>query len=62
MGKQAEVTCSDCYFRQAGLCALAAERPCPTFRHHARGVLVPPRQAQLVAPTIHHLAVRTAAA
>jgi len=62
MGKQVEVTCGDCYFRQAGLCALALDRPCPTFRHHSKGILVPPRQAPLVAPTVHRLAVSTAAA
>ena len=25
-------TCQDCYFHRNGLCALALERPCPTFR------------------------------
>jgi hypothetical protein len=40
-------TCQDCYFRRHGLCALALERPCPTFR--AAGVtLQPPPQAPLV--------------
>jgi len=46
---RAEVTCEDCYFRRASLCALLLERPCPTFRHHAGGVLVPPRQPPLIA-------------
>jgi hypothetical protein len=41
-------TCNDCYFRQRGLCALACERPCPTFRLPVDGKLVVPRQAQLI--------------
>ncbi len=44
-----EVTCSDCYFRRASLCALQLEEPCPTFRHHVLGVLGPP-QPQRLAP------------
>lgn len=48
MAKRDDKTCSDCYFRQEGLCALATETPCPTFRLAARGGLKPPRQAQLV--------------
>jgi hypothetical protein len=40
-------TCQDCYFRKHGLCALALERPCPTFRA-AGQTLQPPRQPQLV--------------
>ena len=40
-------TCADCYFRRHGLCALALERPCPTFRAATR-VLEPPRQPRLV--------------
>ena len=42
------VTCEDCYFRRAGLCALVLESPCPTFRLHTKGALTPPRQAPLV--------------
>ncbi len=49
MSKRAEITCNDCYFRRAGLCALLGDSPCPTFRPHARGTLTPPRQATLVA-------------
>jgi len=30
------------------LCALSPEVPCPTFRLHSRGSLVPPRQPRLV--------------
>jgi hypothetical protein len=50
MSKQAGATCADCYFRQAGLCALPGEVPCPTFRLAARGALAltPPRQPRLV--------------
>ena len=48
MGKHGAVTCADCYFRRAGLCALALERPCPTFRRATGGTLSPPRQAPLV--------------
>ena len=47
MGKR-EVTCEDCYFHKAGLCALLLESPCPTFRSTVRGVLVPPQQPRLV--------------
>lgn len=42
-----EVTCSDCYFCRASLCALQLEEPCPTFRHHALGVLGPPQPQRL---------------
>jgi hypothetical protein len=48
MGKLAKVTCNDCYFRRAGLCALPTETPCPTFRAHTLGTLGPPRQPRLV--------------
>jgi hypothetical protein len=41
-------TCGDCYFKHHGLCALALERPCPTFRP-AGLTLEPPRQPTLVA-------------
>ena len=51
-GSRLEVTCDDCYFRQAGLCALLLERPCPTFRVAVRGALVPPRHPHLVARTL----------
>ena len=47
MGKR-EVTCEDCYFHKAGLCALMLASPCPTFRSTVRGVLVPPQQPRLV--------------
>ena len=48
MDKSGDTSCSDCYFRQEGLCALPTETPCPTFRLTVRGGLTPPRQAQLV--------------
>ena len=48
MSKLTEATCSDCYFRRAGLCALPGETPCPTFRAFAKGVMVTPKQPQLV--------------
>lgn len=48
MAKAIEVTCKDCYFHQASLCALLLESPCPTFRHVSRGSLAPPRQPRLV--------------
>jgi hypothetical protein len=41
-------TCHDCYFHRHGLCALALERPCPTFRAAGR-TLEPPPQPTLVA-------------
>jgi len=62
MSKRTDVTCNDCYFRQAGLCALVLEHPCPTFRSHNRGLLLPPPQARLVARTGDRLAARQAAA
>jgi hypothetical protein len=59
MSKRAEVQCSDCYFRRAGLCALPQETPCPTFRAVAHGSLAPPKQPRLVAravPALVHAA------
>ena len=44
---QQRPTCQDCYFSHRGLCALALERPCPTFRAAGR-TLEPPRQPPLV--------------
>jgi hypothetical protein len=44
------VTCDDCYFRKAELCALRLTQPCPTFRPVQKGRMVPPRQPRLVAP------------
>jgi hypothetical protein len=47
MKKQAEISCSDCFFRRSDLCALAGNIPCPTFRHAK--ALEPPKQPRLVA-------------
>ena len=48
LSKRNQLTCDDCYFRRAGLCALPTDAPCPTFRLNSRGSLVPPRQPRLV--------------
>jgi hypothetical protein len=31
-GDQIDVTCDDCFFRCAELCAIPGNTPCPTFR------------------------------
>jgi hypothetical protein len=49
---QQRPTCHDCYFRRKGLCALALERPCPTFRA-AGQALQPPPQPRLVPLPLH---------
>ena len=54
-------TCRDCYFKTHGLCALALERPCPTFRNAGR-ILEPPRQPTLVARAPLAVAVSAPAA
>jgi hypothetical protein len=61
MGKGTQPTCSDCYFHRAGLCALSLEAPCPTFRLHSRGALVPPRQPRLLPKPLAQLAGQSAA-
>jgi len=48
MSKRSTPTCTDCYFGRAGLCALAGEVICPTFRAVSKGNLVPPQQPRLV--------------
>jgi hypothetical protein len=48
MAKQRQITCKDCFFRQAALCALA-DGPCPTFRSAKAARLEPPAQPPLVA-------------
>jgi hypothetical protein len=55
MSKRSEATCSDCYFRRAGLCALPGETTCPTFRL-AQTRLAPPVQPRLVARPVAHAA------
>jgi hypothetical protein len=62
MGKRLDVTCDDCFFRKAGLCALDTTTPCPTFRYAERGVLVPPRQPRLVPRPLSAFAREVAAA
>ena len=52
MSKKLEATCSDCYFRKAGLCALPGEPICPTFRLRAAGTLAAPQQPRLVPRTL----------
>jgi hypothetical protein len=47
MTKRREITCNDCYFRQAGLCALE-DGPCPTFRSAQTARLEPPPQPKLI--------------
>ncbi len=56
MRKSVEASCTECYFRRAGLCALPGDTPCPTFRPHMRGALAPPSQPQLVARPLRTLA------
>jgi hypothetical protein len=48
VANRTKLTCEDCYFKRAGLCALTLEAPCPTFRKQSKGSLVPPQQASLV--------------
>jgi hypothetical protein len=48
MSKRPKPTCTDCYFGRAGLCALAGETICPTFRAVSRDKLAPPPQPRLV--------------
>jgi hypothetical protein len=48
MTNRTQATCSDCYFRRAGLCALPGETTCPTFRLDTKGRLTPPKQPRLV--------------
>jgi hypothetical protein len=57
MSKRPKATCSDCYFRKEGLCALPGEAVCPTFRLR---VLAPPKQAPLVARPLAAHAVAVA--
>jgi hypothetical protein len=52
MSKRTNSTCSDCFFRRAGLCALPGETICPTFRMSNAGQLAPPLQPRLVPLTL----------
>ena len=56
MSKRSDASCNDCHFRRAGLCALAGDTPCPTFRRASAGVLAPPLQPRLVALPSHTFA------
>jgi hypothetical protein len=62
MSKRIDASCSDCYFRREGLCALPGEAICPTFRAYAVGRLVPPLQPPLVARPLVSAAAAHAAA
>jgi hypothetical protein len=62
MAKLAKATCAECYFRQAGLCALPTDVPCPTFRAYAHGSLAPSQQAPLVARPLVRFEAQHAAA
>lgn len=59
--KRTDLTCDDCYFRRAGLCALKGNTPCPTFRTATRGTLTPPLQPRLVPRTLEPVRVGQAA-
>jgi hypothetical protein len=61
MSKKNQATCSDCYFRRAGLCALPGETTCPTFRAQTAGRLAPPLQPRLVPRTLTPVAATAAA-
>jgi hypothetical protein len=43
-----KVTCEECFFRKNGLCALALEQPCATFRPYRPEGLRPPQQMRFV--------------
>lgn len=43
-----KVSCEDCYFGRNGLCALAEQEPCATFRPFDPAGLKPPRQMRFV--------------
>jgi hypothetical protein len=47
-GKGGKVTCEECFFRRNGLCALALDGPCATFRPDTPDGLRPPRQMRFV--------------
>jgi len=46
--KGRKVTCDDCFFGKNGLCALALDQPCATFRPNTPEGLRPPRQMHFV--------------
>jgi hypothetical protein len=59
--KRQDITCDDCYFRRSGLCALAGNVPCPTFRMATNGSLTPPLQPRLVPRAVEPVPVGNAA-
>jgi hypothetical protein len=61
MSKRGTPTCGDCYFHRAGLCALAGETICPTFRASTPR-LAPPPQPRLVARGLGQVPAAHAAA
>jgi hypothetical protein len=61
MSKRTKSTCSDCFFRRAGLCALPGETICPTFRMSDAGHLAPPLQPRLVPRTLTPVGTSAAA-
>ena len=48
----AQLTCDQCFFRRADLCALPGNTPCPTFRAVKAGKVAPPNQPTLVAKPV----------
>ena len=42
MSNKIDVTCSNCYFHGAGLCALRCDEACPTFRYNIQASPSPP--------------------
>lgn len=57
MSNNIDVTCSNCYFHGAGLCALRCDEPCPTFRYSIQASQMPPRPSpHLVAHQLVELA------
>jgi hypothetical protein len=62
LGKRTDLTCQDCYFHKAGLCALLLTSPCPTFRFAERGELARPLQPTLVPRPLSAFAREAAAA
>jgi hypothetical protein len=43
-----KVSCEECFFRRNGLCALAEDEACPTFRPDSPRGLTPPAQMRFV--------------
>jgi hypothetical protein len=62
VGKRTDLSCGDCYFHKAGLCALMLASPCPTFRQDRRGAMAPPLQPTLVPRPLSAFARGAAAA